>query len=69
MTAAVICIFIAMVLYELGVFVIGMFFTRTYFGRLGVFFLTALLSMFIVPVLYPICCSIAKIGGGEPWKE
>ena len=67
--AALICVFLAMVFYEIAVFGIGLFFSRTYVGRFWVFPWTALLSMVIVPPLYPVCCSISKIGGGEPWKE
>ena len=53
----------------LVVYVIGLFFTQTYPSRIGVFFLTAVLSMVVLPALYPVCCAISKIGGGEPWKE
>lgn len=67
--AALLCCFGAMVLYELAVFFIGLFFSQTTFARIGVFPLTAALSMIALPVLYPVCCGIAKIGGGDPWKE
>ena len=39
-----------------------------YFARIGVFALTVALSLCAVPVLYPLCKSIGKIGG-EIWKE
>lgn len=67
--AAALCVFLAMFLYEMAVYVIGLFFSQTYGGRIGVFILTAVLSMVILPVLYPVFCAISKIGGGEPWKE
>lgn len=67
--AAALCVFIAMVLYQMAVYVIGLFFSQTYPGRIGVFFLTAVLSMIVLPALYPVFCGIGKIGGGEPWKE
>lgn len=67
--AAVICTGIAMLLYELGTFGIALFFSQTYWARILIFPLTAILSLVAVPVLYPVCCAISKIGGGEPWKE
>lgn len=67
--AALVCCFGAMLLYEIAVFFIGLFFSQTLFARFYVFPLTAVLSMIAVPVLYPICCGIAKVGGGDPWKE
>ena len=67
--AAALCVFMAMFLYEMAVYVIGLFFSQTYGGRIGVFILTAVLSMVVLPALYPVFCAISKIGGGEPWKE
>lgn len=67
-SAAIVCAFGGMLLYELAVFAIGLFFLRTYFGRIGVFVLTAVLTTAVVPILYPIFHSISKTGG-EPWKE
>lgn len=66
--AAVLCIAIAMLAYELSIFIAGLFLGLTYFSRIGVFALTAALSLISVPVLYPLCKSIGKIGG-ETWKE
>lgn len=62
------CLTVAMVLYELANFAIGLFLHLTYADRLSAFFLTALLSVVAVPVTYPILMSIGKIGG-ETWKE
>lgn len=66
---ALLCTFGAMLLYEIAVFSIGLFFAQTLWRRFFVFIMTAILSMAAVPVLYPICCSIAKLGGGDAWKE
>lgn len=63
-----VCLLLALLLYELAVFGVGLILSRTYFGRWYAFCLTALLSMVGVPVLYPTVRSISKIGG-ETWKE
>lgn len=65
---ALICLIPAMVLYELGVFAFGMFLERTFAWRLMGFVLSALLSMLAVPVMYPVCRLIHKIGG-QLWNE
>lgn len=65
---ALICLLPAMVLYELGVFAFGMFLERTFAWRLMGFVLSALLSMLAVPVMYPVCRLIHKIGG-QLWNE
>ena len=65
---ALICLIPAMVLYELGVFAFGMFLERTFARRLMGFVLSALLSMLAVPVMYPVCRLIHKIGG-QLWNE
>ena len=67
-SAALLCSFVAILVYEMAVFFLGLFFGQTFLARIGVFFLTAVLSTLIVPILYPILCAIGKIGG-EPWKE
>ena len=66
--AAVLCVATAMLMYELLTFAAGLFLGLTYGSRIGVFLLTGLLSMIAVPVLYPLCKSIGKLGG-EIWKE
>lgn len=65
---ALICLIPAMVLYELGVFAFGMFLEKTFAWRLMGFILSALLSMLAVPVMYPVCRLIHKIGG-QLWNE
>lgn len=64
--AALVCTAIAMLVYELMTFAIGVFLGLTLWSRLGIFCLTALFSIVAVPVLYPI---ILSIGGGDTWKE
>lgn len=59
---------LAMVLYELLVFAIGLFLGLTTFSRGGGFLLTAGLSLMVAPAFYPIALSVGKIGG-EVWKE
>ena len=66
--AAVLCSAVAMIVYEMLVFGTGVFLEQTYWGRIGVFALTAAISMVSVPILYPLCKVIGKIGG-EIWIE
>lgn len=62
------CLSVAMTLYELCNFGIGLFLHYTHAARWGAFCLTAVLSVLTVPLTYPILMSIGKIGG-ETWKE
>ena len=62
------CAGLAMALYELAVFAIGLFLGLTHFGRWYGFLLSAGMSMLAAPLLYPILLSIGNIGG-EAWKE
>ena len=66
--ANVICAALALMLYEMAVFGIALFLQLTHIGRVGVFFTTGLLSVAVMPLLYPLFISIGKIGG-ETWKE
>lgn len=66
--ALMLCAGVASLLYEAGIFLIGLFLSQTNLDRFGVFMLTAGLSLLCLPVLYPILSSIGKIGG-ETWKE
>ncbi len=64
----VLCTSIAILLYEIGLFVTGVFLgltTLRYFMR---FILTALYSAIMVIPLYPLCYRIGLIGGNT-WKE
>ncbi len=67
-SALMLCAAIAIVLYELGIFGIGVFLGSTTFDRIGRLMITTVLTTLPLPVLYPILLSIGKIGG-ETWKE
>ena len=66
--AILLCSAVGMAAYELSVFGIGLFLELTTADRLSAMALTALLSLAVVPVAYPILLAIGKIGG-ETWKE
>ena len=65
---ALLCTTVAMILYEVSVFLIGLFLGLTTPDRLLGFLLTTGLSLLVAPALYPIALVIGKIGG-EVWKE
>ena len=65
---ALICTGICMMLYELIVFAAGLFLGSTTPDRLLRFVTTGLLSIALIPLMYPVVVSIGKIGG-ETWKE
>jgi hypothetical protein len=67
-SATILCAALAMVVYEMAVYLIALVLGQTFPARWSVAFMTAVLSVFIVPVLHPILVSIGKIGG-ETWKE
>ncbi len=62
------CTALALLLYELAVFAMGLFLGLTIPGRVVGFFMTSLLSWVSIPVLYPLCNSISSMGGNT-WKE
>lgn len=64
----VLCTGIAIIAYEMLLFVIGIFLGLTIWARAGVFFLTAVLTVLVMLPLYPLVNLIAKIGG-DTWKE
>ena len=63
-----ICTAVALYLYEMGIFFIGVFLGNTIMSRLSAFAIGAGLTLAAVPILYPILLSIGKIGG-EIWNE
>jgi hypothetical protein len=63
-----ICTTVALYLYEMGIFFIGVFLRNTIMSRLSAFAISAGLTLVAVPLVYPILLSIGKIGG-EIWKE
>ena len=62
------CTGLALMGYELSVFVAGLFLELTHFGRLGAFLMTGILSCVLLLPLYPLIDRIGRIGGTE-WKE
>ena len=66
--ALILCCAIAMVLYETVLFAVCLFLKQTVIGRFGESMLTALLTLTIVPVCYPVLLAIGKLGG-ETWRE
>ena len=64
----VICTGTGLLLYELGIYCIALFLGHTIAARFWAFPLCALITLILVPPLYPILLSIGKIGG-ETWKE
>lgn len=59
---------VAVLVYEMLVFGIGLAFGDTRPDRWTVFLITGVLSLITLPILYPIIKAIVKIGG-ETWKE
>ena len=62
------CAGVAVLAYEMLLFVVGLAFGNTRPDRWIVFLLTGGLSLITLPILYPIVKTIAKIGG-DLWKE
>lgn len=67
-SSTMLCVAVAMVSYELLVFAFGWFLGLTTPARLGGFFLTALLSVAVAPILYPVVNAIGK-KGGDVWND
>ena len=62
------CTGIAIMVYEMTLFVIGMASGLTIWARAGVFLLTGVMTVLVALPLYPLVNAIAKIGG-DTWKE
>lgn len=62
------CASVSTMVYELLLFLIGIFIGRTLWSRFIVFALTGAMSVVILFALYPLVNLIGKIGG-ETWKE
>ena len=67
-SSAWLCTMVAVVLYEISVYLIGLFLGLTYPGRIGVFAMSAVMTTLAAPALYPLLGWIGRIGG-ETWKE
>ena len=59
---------VAVVVYELALFCVGLALEHTTARALPHFLLTGAYGLVAIPVLYPVFIAIAKIGG-ETWKE
>ncbi len=64
----VLCAGLALMLYELGNFAVGIFTELTRWDRLGTFVVTGLLSVAVMIPLYSLINRIGQIGGNT-WKE
>ena len=64
----VLCAGLALMLYELGNFVVGLASELTRWDRLGSFIVTGLLSILVMIPLYSLINRIGQIGGNT-WKE
>jgi rod shape-determining protein MreD len=67
-SATVLCVALAMMVYESVIFLSALMLGLTFSARYGVFVMMAVLSSIAAPLLYPILTAIGKIGG-ESWKE
>ena len=64
----IICVGVALVAYELGIFIIGVFLKHTTWDRVLRFLLCAAYTTVAVPLFYPMMIGIGKIGG-QLWTE
>ena len=62
------CVSISIMLYEMTLFVIGLFMGLTILPRASVFALTGGITCITMLPMYPLVRAISKIGG-ESWKE
>jgi len=66
--STLLCTAAAVMIYELGIFVVGLLMGYTIFARVGVFALTGILTCVTILPMYPLVRAISKIGG-DTWKE
>ena len=66
--AMVLCVALAMVLYELAIFGFCMLLGQVTLVRFNSFLVAAFTSLAAVPFVYPIAKAIGRIGG-QAWKE
>lgn len=64
----VVCTGVAVILYEIGLYVMGLFMGLTRWDRIGIFFVTGLLSCVMLIPMYMLVFRIGQIGGNT-WKE
>lgn len=68
LSSIVLCAGIALMVYEISVFGLGIFTGMTHWGRFFPFLSTGLLSWAVMLPLYPLIHAIGQIGGNT-WKE
>ena len=66
--AAVLCTAMGLLVYEMAVFLVAVFFGQSYWGRIGMPLLTTGYTAVFAPALYPLLQMICKLGG-DSWKE
>ncbi len=66
--AAILCIGAAMVVYELVIYGVCILMGQVRYTQVTEFLIIAGITLAAVPVLYPICKAINKMGGNK-WKE
>ncbi len=66
--SVMLCAAAAILIYEMAIFGIGLFFGYTTWSRVTTQLIKAGLSLAVMPILYPIFNAILKIGG-ETWNE
>ena len=66
--SCLLCAGVCHMLYELTVFAVGLLLGQTVFAYFGMAVMTGVLSLALIPMLYPILRFIEKIGG-ETWKD
>ena len=59
---------LAMTVYELSIFCVCLLLGQVTVSRFGHFLVPAVLSLVVVPLIYPVAKAIGTIGG-EAWKE
>ena len=68
LSSIVLCAGLTQILFELSTCLMGIFLGLTYWGRIGYFLATGLISALIMIPLYPLIHKIGQIGG-RTWKE
>ena len=67
-SAAMLCVTVALPVYELAVFALGLFLGFTTANRFVSFLLTAAYTLLTAPIMYPVISAISNFGG-DAWKE
>ena len=67
-STTMLCTAIAMIVYEMAVFLVGLLLGLAPFARILGFLITAGLSLLAAPLLYPIALFVGRIGG-DIWNE